>query len=67
MMQISEQFKGQSATIGTVGADGMFNQKNIYDGTEAGLRVWGCVNDDTPTVVKTCHFASTSDRDRNDW
>ena len=70
-MQISQKFTGQDPETLTMSADGFFNNKNIYTAAEAGG--WGCVNDDTPSVVKTdgvfktCHDKNTATNTRHDW
>ena len=41
--------------------DGVFNNKNIYYG-DAGKIGWGCINDVTPTMIRSCHSSSTSSK-----
>ena len=49
-MQIREHLTGSPAESDTKWADGMFNGKDIT----TSLTGWGCIDDATPTMVKSC-------------
>ncbi len=65
-MDIKEIITGSSPDEQDVLADGVINGKNIYDPSQA--TGWGCRNDETPEIVRTCHdFEDLYDTDKNDW
>ena len=66
-MEILKQETGVDDVVSSKNPDAFINNKDIYNVAGGEHVGWGCVNDDTPALVSSCHFSSTSDPDRNDW